>query len=592
MSLQSPHDDVQAAGNSMETASSAPAPTTISPVLRRSTRIRRQPDRLGFCAYFTSYMCQCLNIFRASASDPDTLNSDEAMSEDPDCWNAAASREIQELEEKNTWEEVSQSKALIRILPSTWVFRKKRLPDGTLRKYKARFCVRGDLQDRSNLETYAPVVSTSSIRVFLILSVTLTWQTCSNDFQNAFVQSDLESPIWIHIPRGFTSRQPNTCLKLKKSLYCLVNAPRLWYDHLLEFLLTDGFTQSKPDKCFFYRDDIFLILHVDDTGIAFRSNDVLESFLERLSAAGFKFSREGTIHEFLGITFTTCATSGSVTLTQTGLIGKIISATGLDNANPSNTPAYLQALGKDPTGTSFNKSWSYSSVVGMLLYLATHTRPDISFAVSQVARFVHSPKHCHGVALKRIVRYLVGTRNQGITYQATISLALNAYADADFCGLYRSDPSSDRSSARSRSGYIIFLGPCPLLWRSFLQSEVALSTLESEYYALSQCLRVLLPLRTLVMEVAELLHLGESVRATINCNLYEDNTGAISLAVTQQITPRTKHFHVKFHHFWDNVTKKHVYIIYIKSHDNRADYFTKALPRETFERLCRIVQGW
>ena len=214
--------------------------------------------------------------------------------------------------------------------------------------------MRGDLQDRSNLETYAPVVSTSSIRVFLILSLTLASQTCSIDFQNAFVQSDLESPIWIHIPRGFTSRQPNTCLKLKKSLYGLVNAPRLWYDHLLEFLLTDGFTQSKPDKCFFNRDDIFLILHVDDTGIAFRSNDVLESFLERLSAAGFKFSREGTFHEFLGITFTTCAISGSVTLTQTGLIGKIISATGLDNANPSNTPAYLQALGNDPTGTPFD----------------------------------------------------------------------------------------------------------------------------------------------------------------------------------------------------------------------------------------------
>ena len=163
-------------------------------------------------------MCRCLNIFRASASDPDTLNYDEAMSEDPDSWNAAASKEIQELEEKNTWEEVSQSEALIRILPTTWVFRKKRSPDGTLRKYKARFCVRGDLQDRSNLETYAPVVSSSSVRFFLILSLTLTWQTCSIDFQNAFVQSDLETPIWIHIPRGFTSRQPNICLKLKKSL--------------------------------------------------------------------------------------------------------------------------------------------------------------------------------------------------------------------------------------------------------------------------------------------------------------------------------------------------------------------------------------
>ena len=561
--------------------------TQRSPVLRRSKRTKTAIDRFvpGLLAYFA-------NIFKASASDPDTLTWDEAMNEDPEGWSKAASKEVHDLEEKATWDEVDKSTAETPILPGTWVFRKKRSPDGTLRKLKARFCVRGDLQDKEGIETYAPVVSSSSMRFFLTLSLLLGWDTCSIDFQNAFVQSVLEHPIWIHVPRGFRSAKQNTCLKLKKSLYGLINAPRLWYDHLLTFILSEGFTQGSTDKCFFYKEDIFFILHVDDAGIAFKSQSVLQNFLSHLDSAGFKFSREGTFHEFLGITFTKCDKQGSVTLTQTGLIAKIISLTGLKDANPNRTPAQLQALGKDPEGEPFSEVWPYASIVGMLMYLATHTRPDIAFAVSQVARFTHAPKKSHGVAVKQIVRYLVGTQQQGITYVRSISLCLEAYVDADFCGLYRSDPPQDRSSARSRTAFIIFLGPCPLLWKSCLQSEVALSTVEAEYYAMSECIRVLLPLKALVREVVNNLNLPSEIAGSITCKVFEDNMGAISLANKQQFTPRNKHFHVKFHHFWDAVQKQEVHIIYIKSAENRADFLTKAVPRETYDRLRRLVQGW
>ncbi|KAI2501107.1 hypothetical protein MHU86_13330 [Fragilaria crotonensis] len=90
-----------------------------------------------------------------------------------------------------------------------------------------RYCVRGDLEE-GEPETYAPVVAWSSVRLFLVLSLTLGWQTCSIDFSSAFVQANLTDPVWIHMPRGFKSDQPSdqrTCLRLVKSLYGLSVAP-------------------------------------------------------------------------------------------------------------------------------------------------------------------------------------------------------------------------------------------------------------------------------------------------------------------------------------------------------------------------------
>jgi hypothetical protein len=109
----------------------------------------------------------------------------------------------------------------------------QRTPDGEVKKHKARHCCRGDLEETYD-ETYAPVVAWSTVRFFLVLSISFGWHTCSVDFSNAFVQATLDKKVWIHLPRGFTSTQGrNTCLRLKKSLYGLSVAPRLWYHHLM-----------------------------------------------------------------------------------------------------------------------------------------------------------------------------------------------------------------------------------------------------------------------------------------------------------------------------------------------------------------------
>ncbi len=246
----------------------------------------------------------------------------------------------------------------------------------------------------------------------------------------------------------------------------------------------------------------------------------------------------------------------------------------------------------DPDGLTMQESWSYRSVVGMLLYLSTNTHPDIAFAVSQVARFSHNPKKSHASAIKTIVRYLQKTYDRGMIVKPTGDLTLDCYVDADYAGLHRRDPDSSPSSAKLRTRYIIALGGCPILWKSQLQSEISLSTLEAEYSALSSALRTLLPLRSMLVELIEGLQLPDTRISTVKCQVFEDNNGALLLATNQRITNRTKYFQVKWHFFWCHVCDGTIAIIKVDTQEQWADMLTKGLNRERFERVRRLVQGW
>ena len=128
------------------------------------------------------------------------------------------------------------------------------------------------------------------------------------------------------------------------------------------------------------------VAYVDDIGIATNNGKEVDMLIERLLKASFDLTREGSFSVFLGIKFVKDPVEETTTLTQRGLIKKIIDhATGMSNCNPNCTRATQLALGSDPDREEMSESWSYASIVGMLLYLATNTRPDIAFAVSQVA---------------------------------------------------------------------------------------------------------------------------------------------------------------------------------------------------------------
>ena len=359
-------------------------------------------------------------------------------------------------------------------------------------------------------------------------------------------------------------------------------------------MLELGFIQSQFDPCLYFNEDLFVIFYVDDAGIAARTETIAKRFVKDMEDKGFEITPQGSFTEYLGIKYSR-SDDGNVTLTQPFLIQKIIKATGLEDANPNWTPASAEALGKDPDGEPMSESWNYRSIVGMLLYLTTNTRPDVAFSVSQVARFSHDPKQSHATAVKKIVRYLLRTQNEGTSITPSKDLCLDNFVDADFAGLYGRDPPEDRSSAISRTGYIIKLSNMPLVWKSQLQSGVTLSTMEAEYGALSASMRVLIPLRQMLLEFIRHVRIPKtftSVQNKITTTVHEDNNGALALATKHQVTNRTKHYNIKWHFFWDEVAKGNIEIVRVPTQDQCADYLTKGLVRDVFERCRALNQGW
>ena len=279
-------------------------------------------------------------------------------------------------------------------------------------------------------------------------------------------------------------------------------------------------------------------------------------------------------------------------MTQPGLIKKIVEATSLQGCTAKHTPATPECLGSDPDGEPMNENWSYSSVVGMLLYLSTNTRPDIAFAVSQVARFSSNPKQSHAAAVKRIVRYLAHTVNKGTIFTPKAEeYRLDCYVDADFAGLHGREPEDNPTSAKSRTGYIVYFCGCPLIWKSQLQTETALSTFHAEYVALSSAARAIISLQRVLKEILDVLE-EDGAPPRILAIMHEDNQSAYFLANRQQLSSRSKHLNIKWHHFWEQVNSGDLEVSKIDTKDQRADYLTKGLVQEDFERIRRYAQGW
>ena len=108
--------------------------------------------------------------------------------------------------------------------------------------------------------------------------------------------------------------------------------------------------------------------------------------------------------------------------------------------------------------------------MGMMLYMASNTRPDISFAVHHCAWFTHNTKESHKTAVKRICRYLQGTKDNSLVFNPSKKLVVDCYADADFAGLWGHKNPQYYICARSRTGFVVTFSNCPLLWVSKLHT--------------------------------------------------------------------------------------------------------------------------
>lgn len=543
--------------------------------------------------------------FSARANAEDTPRWHEAMrSPDREGFIEAMYTEWDQLVRMDAFRIVPRQRALDqrkRVVDSTWAFRRKRYPDGSVKKLKARLCVRGDqMIDLNPFDTYSPVVAWSTIRLMLIIAVILDLKTTQVDYTNAFVQAKAAPGTFIEMPRMF--EKPGFILELNRNLYGQRDAPVRFFEHLKEGLEQRNFTQSVNDRCLFISHDVIVLTYVDDCIFFSRKKQKIDALIDSLrnpkspKYIAFTLNVESDYEGFLGIDIRPSKTvNGALELLQTGLIDRIISALDLDDDDVAirKEPAAANPIGKDESGPPRRESWSYPSVVGMMLYLSSNSRPDIAFAVHQCARFSHCPRAIHEQAVKRIARYLKGTRNQGLIMKPSVNLNLEMFADADFAGLWNAEDHHDPVCVKSRSGYIIYLSDVPVLWSSKLQTEIATSTMHAEYIALSSGMRELLPVRNVFHDVCSSLGISLSESAKV-IKVHEDNEGALKLAQSpiMRVTPHSKHFAVKYHWFREKLDDYKIELVRVATDQQKADIFTKGLIGKEFETKRFMLMGW
>ena len=446
----------------------------------------------------------------AAAGDNDTYTLKDVFKQDDKSeFIQAMMKEVNDHESRNHWTVLPRSAIPqgTKTILSIWSFKRKRYPDGRVLKHKARLCAHGGMQTwgENYWETYW-----LSVRTLMALSIIHDLETRSIDFVLAFPQAELDVDIYMELPYGFDiDGSKRYILKLNKNLYGLKNASHNFWKLLKSGLEARGYEkQSNADSCVFLGKDSIVLVYVDDCIVLHkRGSNAADRLIKSLHEGpeNFDFTDDGDLDKYLGVDVKR-HDDGRIELTQTHLIQRFLEVIGMDieKVNPRATPAIKPLLFKDLEGSIRKCTWNYRQAIGMLNYLTATTRPDLAMAVHQAARFCINPMLSHERAINRIGKYLIGTASKGIIFKPDPTKGLECFVDADFAGGWNKADAIDAGTVMSRTGYVLTYAGCPLTWCSKLQSEIALSTTEAEYIALSQALREVIPLITLLNEINEI----------------------------------------------------------------------------------------
>jgi len=437
---------------------------------------------------FDSTINECHNvIFNVAVTTNDVYTLREMLKlQDIKEFVVAMQKEIDDHQSREHWEMFLRVNIRngAKTIRSVWTFKVKRYPDGRILKHKVRLNAHGGMQmwGVDYWETYAPVVNWISVRLLTVLSLIHNLETKSIDFVLAFPQATLERYVFMKLPYGFEyGQREKYVLKLKKSLYGLSDASYNWFNKLKEGLESEGYVRSEVDQCVFLREDSVILVYVDDMIALLKDKKTLEKLVASLKEKDFILTDEGSLDKYLGVDVKK-KKDGGLELVQPFLIERILTLLGIKDDKMHNskpTPAVRPLLNKDLNGEKRENSWNYRTAIGMLTYLQGTTRPDISMPVHQCARFSVNPMLSHERAVKRIGKYLLGTKDHGIAFKPNDSYVLECYVDADFANGWDTENPDDPDNVLSRTGFIIFYVGCPLVWASRMQTEIALSTAES-----------------------------------------------------------------------------------------------------------------
>ena len=348
------------------------------------------------------------------APEPQTRR--QAMSGmEADEWLAAEKLEISSMLENSVFIECVLPSGR-RAIHSKWVYKRKRDKNGAIERYKMRLVAQGfsQVEGFDYNETYSPVARFTSIRFILAISSILGLIVHQMDVETAFLNAELKEEIYMHPPVGMTIKDGHV-LRLLKTLYGLKQSPREWNANLDKFMISMLFTRITADACVCIRKSdkgaVIIAVYVDDLIIAGSSLRLVESVKSAFHRR-YKMKDMGVLEYVLGVRVDQQPDKNIIQLSQKTYILDMLTKYDVKDARAVDTPMSSNVRltkGMCPTtsqGRLDMEKYLYREAVGSLLWIANGTRPDVAFAVSQVAKYMSNPGMEHWDAVKRILRYL------------------------------------------------------------------------------------------------------------------------------------------------------------------------------------------
>ncbi|XP_019093329.1 PREDICTED: uncharacterized protein LOC109129522 [Camelina sativa] len=309
---------------------------------------------------------------------------------------------------------------------------------------------------------------------------------------------------------------------------------------------------------------VYVLVYVDDIIITGPAS-LVRAFHSSL-ARRFSLKDLGPLSYFLGIEAT--RTSSGLHLMQRKYIPDLLAKTNMQDAKPVLTPMSSSSQLTVLSGTPLADAKEYRMVVGSLQYLA-FTRLDIAFPVNRLSQFMHRPTNLHWQAVKRVLRYLAGTRSHGIFLRRDAPLTIHAFSDVDW--------GRDKANYVSTNAYIIYFGGSPVFLSSKKQRSVSRSSTEAEYRAVANTASELKWICSLLTELGIDLPLAPVI--------YCDNIGATYLCANPVFHSKMKHVALDYHFVRENVQSGTLRVAHISGDDQLADALTKPLPPPRFTEL-------
>ena len=486
----------------------------------------------------------------------------------------AATLEIASLDSRNTFELVDPPEG-VQVLPLKWVFTYKLDEEGFLLRHKARICVRGDLQHNTGEDIYAATGAYRSFRILMALVAAFDLVCHQIDFKNAFINALMDEEVYTTCPPGFSNS--GKVWRLLRALYGLRRSPRLWYQELVTYLKGLGFEPCPEEPCILINTEtkVIVFIYVDDVLIMAKPEHLqrIEAFKATVRQK-YEITDMGEAISFLNIRILRDLKAKKLWICQDGYIDKLaarfgVDATAMKVATPLASSYHPQPFHGQATTSHIAEM---QEKVGSILYPALVSRPDVSFAASQLAQHATNPSPDHLRQANRVLSYLLTTKYLAIEFSAPAEVEasndeiLELSSDASFA--------DDLQTRKSTQGMLMRMFGGPIMWQSSKQKTVTTSTTEAELLSLSHTARETIALYRLFKQV----QFDPEHQPPILC----DNLQTVGLIQKERPQATSKLRHVDIHNLWLRQIHQEgkIQVQWVPTADMPADGLTKPLTAQ------------